>query len=333
VHFHLAQAHFLLKEFQSARRHLLHLLGLMDELGYDQFIAVEARRARPLIQYAASRRLGGERFARLMEKIEEIPVEGEIAPPLATTVSTSLPRLEICALGTPQVLKGGTPVGKREWQTAAAEELFFYLLAHPDGQPREQITDVFWPDLPPAKAKSTFHVTVYRLRRATHMELLTFDRSSGTYGLNPEAHYWYDVEEFEKLLQMAPGSGESGAEALRQAIALYRGEYMEGFYSDWYLPKRRRLEEQYLDALSELAHWCTDEGSYDQALELCEQALQKDSYREEMYRLMMKCHSLLGQPSRVPQAYQRCATVLGEELGVEPSAETVALYQELIAEQ
>jgi LuxR family maltose regulon positive regulatory protein len=333
VHFHMAQAHFLLKEFQSARRHLLQLLSLLDELGYDQFIAVEARRARPLIQYAASRRLGGDRFALLMEKTEEAPAKGKPSPPLTITVSTSLPRLEIHALGTPQVLKGGTPVDKREWQTATAEELFFYLLAHPDGQPREAITDAIWPDLPPTKAKSTFHSTVYRLRRATHMEILAFDRSSGIYGLNPEAHYWYDVEEFEKLLEAAPGSGESRAEALRQAIALYRGEYMEGFYSDWCLPKRRSLEEHYLGILSELAHWCMDEGSYDQALKLCEKALQNDSYREEMYRLMMKCHSLLGQPSRVTQVYQRCAAVLAEELGVEPAPETFALYQELMVEK
>ena len=333
VHFHLAQAHFLFKEFQSARRHLLKLLALTDELGYDQFIAVEARRARPLIQYAASRRLGGDRFARLMATIETVPAKGKISPPLATTVSTSLPQLEIRALGTPQVLRDGTPVGKREWQTAAAEELFLYLLAHPDGQPREQITDVFWPDLPPARAKSTFHSTVYRLRRATHMEILTFDRSSGTYGLNPEMHYWYDVEEFEKLLKVAPGSGESRAEALRQAIALYRGEYLEGFYSDWCQSRSRTLEEQYINALSELAHWCTDEGLYDEALELCGKTLQKDSYREEMYRLMMKCYSLLGQPLRITQVYQCCATVLGEELGMEPAVETVALYQRLMADQ
>jgi LuxR family maltose regulon positive regulatory protein len=333
VHFHLAQAHFLLKEFQSARRHLLQLLALTDELGYDQFIAAEARRARPLIQYAASRRLGGNRFARIMEKIEEVSAKGKISSPLATTVSTPLPRFEIRALRTPQVLKDRTPVGKREWQTATAEELFFYLLAHPDGQPREQITDALWPNLPPARAKSTFHSTVYRLRRATHMEILAFDRSSGTYGLNLEAHYWYDVEEFEKLLEVAPGSGQSRVKALRQAIALYRGEYMEGFYSDWCLPKRRSLEEQYLNALSKLAHWCMDEGSYDEALELCEKALQRDSYREEMYRLMMKSYSLLGQLSKVIEVYQRCATALSEELGVEPSAETMALYQQLTAEQ
>ncbi|MFB0535263.1 MAG: tetratricopeptide repeat protein [Anaerolineae bacterium] len=333
VHFHLAQAHFLLKEFQSARRHLLQLLALTDELGYDQFIALEARRARPLIQYAASRRLGGDRFARLMKKSQEIPAEGKISPPLATTVSIPLPRLEIRALGTPQVLKDGTPVGKGEWQTATAEELFFYLMAHRNGQPREQITDVFWPNLPPTRAKSTFHSTVYRLRRAIHMEILAFDRSSGIYELNPEVCYRYDVDEFEKLLKAGPGSGESRAEALRQAIALYRGEYLEGFYSDWCLPRRRNLEEQYLGALSELAHWSMDKGSYDQALELCEKALQKDSYYEEMHRLMMRCYSLLGQPARVTKVYQRCARVLGEDLGMEPAAETVALYQKLMAEQ
>jgi tetratricopeptide (TPR) repeat protein len=93
VHLHLAQAHFLLKEFQSARRHLLQILALTDELGYDQFIAVEARRLRPLIQYAASRRLGGDRFARLMEKIES-PLKGKISPSLTTPVSAPLPRLD-----------------------------------------------------------------------------------------------------------------------------------------------------------------------------------------------------------------------------------------------
>jgi DNA-binding SARP family transcriptional activator len=108
---------------------------------------------------------------------------------------------------------------------------------------------------------------------------------------------------------------------------------MEGFYSDWCLPKRRALEKQYLDALSELAHWYMDKGSYDETLELCEKALLKDSYYEEMYRLMIKCYNLLGQPSRVTQVYQRCATVLREELGMEPAAETVALYQELMADQ
>ena len=333
VHFHLAQAHFLRQEFQRARRHLLRLLALIDELGYDQFIVVEARRARPLIRYAASRHLGGDRFARLMEKIEATPAEGEIPLPSKTAVSTPFPQLEIRALGIPQVLKDGTPVSNREWETATAKELFFYLLAHPAGQPREQVMDVFWPELPPARAQSTFHSTVYRLRRATHMEILAFDRSSGTYRLNPEARYWYDVEEFERLLKTAPGGGESRAEALRQAITLYRGDYMEGFYSDWCLPKRRFLEERYLAALSELARWYIDKGSYGQALELCEKALQKDSFYEEMYRLMMECYSLLGQLSRVIEVYQRCVTVLGEELGMEPSAETVALYQELVADQ
>ncbi len=333
VHFHLAQAHFLRQEFQSARRHLRQFLALIDELGYDQFIATEARRARPLIRYAASRRLGGDRFARLLEKIEETPARGEVLSPQRTAVSAPLPRLEIRALGTPQVLKDETPVGKKEWETNTAKELFFYLLAHPTGQPREQVIDIFWPELPPARAQSTFHSTVYRLRRATHMEILTFDRSSGTYRLNPEAHYWYDVEEFERLLKTAPEGGEGRAEALRQAIALYRGDYMEGFYSDWCLPKRRLLEEHYLGALSELAHRYMDQGAYHQALELCEKALQKDSYYEEMYRVMMQCYHLLGQPSRVTQVYQRCEAVLAGELGVEPAAETIALYQQLIADQ
>jgi len=310
VHFHLAQAHFLLHHSQNVRYHLCCALDLIDELGYDHFIVADARRMRSLIQYAISRQIGEDRFARLLEKG---------GAPL-------LPRLEIRALGTPQVLVDGSPA---KWRMPAAKEMFFYLLAYGD-RSQEQIVDVFWPDLSPDRGRSRLKSTAHWLREALrHKGLLLFERDGAIYRLNPEMGYRYDVEEFEELLRMEPGDGESRAEALRQAIALYRGEYVEEFYSDWCSPKRRALEELYLNALTELAYLCMDGGSYDEALNLCERALQRDGYHEEVYRLMMTCYSLRCQPSKITQVYHRCVEVL-DELGVSPAAETEALYQELL---
>ena len=40
--------------------------------------------------------------------------------------------------------------------------------------------------------------------------------------------------------------------ALEQAVGLYRGDFLDGFYDDWVLSERYRLESLYHDALAQL---------------------------------------------------------------------------------
>lgn len=66
-------------------------------------------------------------------------------------------------------------------------------------------------------------------------------------GLNEEAELWIDVVLFEQGLRTArgvPGRELSCAlaAALTDAVSLYRGDLLEGWYQDWCVFERERLQ-------------------------------------------------------------------------------------------
>ena len=192
--------------------------------------------------------------------------------------------------------------------------------------------EVFWPEMPPKKATSRLHSTNYRLRQALYPECVVYQ--NGWYVFNSEIDYWYDVEEFEKLLDKAerlgPGS-EEGAECYMAAIALYRGDYLEEFYSDWCFMKRQELRERYINALVSLGDFYAGRGEHMRSIEVFKKALAKDNYREDIHQRVIRAYSALGDRAAAIKHYQECVNILQEELGLDPMPETVALYEEMIS--
>lgn len=73
---------------------------------------------------------------------------------------------------------------------------------------------------------------------------------------------WFDLDEFRRLSNAAAGALYSPrrVELLTQAISLYSGEFLSGFYSQWILDLRRQTELQYLANLASLASAQVDLG-------------------------------------------------------------------------
>ncbi|GAI57861.1 unnamed protein product, partial [marine sediment metagenome] len=169
AYFHLAQVSFLSKKYDMAINWLEKVSGLADELGYEDFLAVEGRNSALLIQYGASKGVGGNRFVRIMEKIRmrrdskrRLPTAKVSASPYVATK----PDIEARALGESRVLVNSRPISEAEWRSNRAKEMFFCMLCCGTGQTKEQITAALWPDLSPAKGTSNFHINLYRARRA-----------------------------------------------------------------------------------------------------------------------------------------------------------------------
>ena len=55
-----------------------------------------------------------------------------------------------------------------------------------------------------------------------------------------------------------------------------------------------------------------------------------DPYRERSHRLLMQAHAGSGNRAAAPNAYHGLRLLLAEELGTEPSAETEAIYLNLL---
>ena len=328
AHLHLARAYLLQRKYQPAGEQLKIVADLGTQLGEDQFAIADGKQLLPLFRYAVSKKIRDGYFMRLLEKIESrpaVPADDRAVEPQ----SVRKWRIEARAFGTAFVSVDGKIVDKTKWDSAAAKELFFFLLANPQGLTREHILSTLWGDISPAKASGIFHSTAYRMRRALLPECLVYE--NGLYRINPELNLWCDAAMFSKLVSDAEHAKtrESRIKLWREAAALYRGDYFEDSYSDWSIPIRAELQSKYLTALAALADLFVQDSKTDEAIALYDRILAKDSLREDAYRALMRLQFKSGDRAGALKTYQRCVDALREEMGVEPDPETQLLYEQI----
>jgi WD40 repeat protein len=123
---------------------------------------------------------------------------------------------------------------------------------------------------------------------------------------------------------------------LRQAVELYQGDFLSGFYvSDnevfeaWALLKRETFHRQALETFYHLTAWYEGQGNYKEAGRYAQRQLELEPWREEAHQQLMRLLALAGQRSAALAQYDTCRRILTVELGVEPGAETVALYEQI----
>jgi hypothetical protein len=138
---------------------------------------------------------------------------------------------------------------------------------------------------------------------------------------NAGADYWFDAAALIR-------DTESVQEQV-QAVAVYRGELLPGFYDDWVTLERERLEAIFQHKMQRLLDRLVEERRWSQVLEWGERWVALGHAPEPGYRALMEAHAELGDRARVAQVYQRCREALFNELGVEPSVATRRLYARL----
>ena len=156
----------------------------------------------------------------------------------------------------------------------------------------------------------------------------------GAYQLNPEFSYHIDSEEFLGHIAAAESAKkENNDQALRieleAAFNLYRSDFMEGLYEDWAEEHRNFYREQYVRVVNALAKLAVSEKHWTEALKFANLILAIDPYREDLHRLVMKVLAAQGKPAAVKKHFEHMKTVLKDELGIEPSAQTRRILAEL----
>ena len=86
------------------------------------------------------------------------------------------------SLGQAEVLRGGVPVA---WPARSAEELLWYLHAHPDGRYRHDLLRDLWDLEDTPAAANRFRVALHRLRHALDFPEAVTERG-GRYALHPD---------------------------------------------------------------------------------------------------------------------------------------------------
>ena len=219
------------------------------------------------------------------------------------------------------------------------QELLVYLLLHRHRpHSREVMATLFWGDRSDAQAKKYLRQTLWQLQTSlnnangTAPELLLVD--SEWVEVSPAATFWLDVATFEQVFDTARLYADADlpqeqVDALCRAVALYQGDLLEGWYHDWCIFERERLQGMFLAMLDKLVGYAEKSSDYAMGIHYCELALRCDQARERTHRRLMRLHYGSGNRTAALRQYETCAAMLRRELGVEPAGSTVELYRQL----
>jgi oligopeptide transport system substrate-binding protein len=207
--------------------------------------------------------------------------------------------------------------------TLKSQSLLAYLILHHHRpQPRDRLVGLFWGDRPERKARHSLATALWHIRRCLPQDYILSDPH--TVQFDPQADLWLDVDEFESHLS------HDDIAHLQSAVALHRGHFLDGFYDDWIINERYRLETLFSEALARLMVGQEARGEHDAALSTALCLLGHDPLREDGHRLAMRAYCRLGQRNAALEQYRRCREVVQQELGAEPMVETTELYQAIL---
>ena len=146
-----------------------------------------------------------------------------------------------------------------------------------------------------------------------------------------------DIDELEDALTRAREAVanqdlNAALRAYEQVASTYRGDLLPGdVYDDWFASIRAHYRSVYIDAMQRAATLLLDGNDGLSALGFVRRAIQADQLREDLYQVQMRCEIQACQRNAAIDTYFLCAQRLSEELGLDPSAETRALYDQILA--
>jgi DNA-binding SARP family transcriptional activator len=193
--------------------------------------------------------------------------------------------------------------------TQKARALLAYLITHHESDVgRERLLDVLWPDIEPDRAKEGLRSALWSIRRAIRDagfepdEFLTANRAVVRW----TAQTWFDAEEFSKLAQ------SDDPKRLESALALYKGDFLEGDYEEWTVAERTRLSAAYESVLARLVRSTRNH-------EAAQLLLTRNPYDEPSYILLIEAELSAGRVVSAEALAERCERALAE-VGAQPSA-------------
>ena len=214
------------------------------------------------------------------------------------------------------------------------QELLTYLLVYRDRpHTRESLAELLWQSSSTSQSKKYLRQALWQIQQLLPIARLILTEPDWI-RISPDVSYWLDVAEFERAYAQSEGVAgqhldELAAISLDKAAALYRGDLLEGWYSDWCLYERERLQIMWLAMLDKLMSHCEATGQYEAGLSYGMRALRDDRAHERIHRQMMRLAYMAGDRTSALRQYERCVEALKEELGVGPGRLTVELHRRI----
>jgi DNA-binding SARP family transcriptional activator len=216
--------------------------------------------------------------------------------------------------------------------------LLAYLVLHRlRGIRRDELIDALWPRTPPAAADTALRALISKLRRLLPENMLG---GRGELRLNLPPDAFVDLEDAREAIHRAESALAQGqwhrawGASLGPLFTARRG-FMADEDAEWIRDTRHELDALYLRALECYAQACLGVGGTElAAAERAARELTRVApYRESGHRHLMRAFAARGNTAEALRAYEQLRTLLREDLGISPCAETLQLHAELLRER
>ncbi len=234
--------------------------------------------------------------------------------------------LQVMALGQVHISFHGRPLTFR--MNKAAGLLIYLMRESKKAHGREQLATLLWPEETSRKSAENLRQALYQLRRALGEEADTYLLINyGTIQFNPTSPHTLDANLFEQAVAQ---------QDWQTAEQQYQGDFLADFhasdsilFTEWQLITREHLHQLAGRALGQLAKQAEAAQAHGRAEQAAQRLLALEPWAEEAHRLLMRLWARQGQHGRALTQYEKCASLLADELGTTPTAETTTLYEQI----
>jgi len=235
--------------------------------------------------------------------------------------------LKLTLLGRPQFLLDDQPIP--DLNSSKAQALLFYLAVTRQRHSRQELAGLLWPEKTEERARNNLRVEINRLRHFLEGHL---DIRRPSLRMRSASGVVCDVTDFLALVE----AHQPTLRQLQTAVDLYHGDFLEDFnlpeailFEEWAQERRTYLREQVLEALYQVAEYHSQQKNYRAGIESARRLLALEPWLEKAYRQLMWMLAKSGDRVAALAQYESCCELLDEELGVEPEAETIVLYEQI----
>ncbi len=327
----LVEAYFLLREGNGKKG--LPLLRRALELGrrhgYAHLEFYQPSVAQFLYAKALEHKMEPEYVKGLIRRLA-LPPPMDFTGPALSTEDWPYP-VKVYTLGRFEIIKDDEPlVFSGKVQKKPLEMLKAVITLGGTNVPANQLTDTLWPDADGDLARKSFEVTLSRLRQLLGSEN-PIRYSGGQLSIDP-LFCRVDSLVLEKALaKINTSSGDHVTGLCEMAITLYKGPFLPTDIDLLFAARRREmLKNGVLRMIIKAGRSLEQSGQWEKAAEYYMKGVETDEFAEVFYQRLMVCFRELGDDAEAVRTYRRCCGILRDNLGIEPSRQTEAIYASIL---
>ena len=262
--------------------------------------------------------------------------------------------IKLTSFGSIEISVRGNPVTEDKWVRKKSKLILVYLMLNPGEKfTKDKMMDLFFRELSVESAENIFHQSITNIRNCVKpyeiSSIVLSPKDSGKktrsskskkssviseaepsfiiyedkiLRLNPDFNYKTDALDFDLLYhkaKSAESNNETKEHSAREAIRIYKGEFLAGQYDLWCEELREEYSNKYIDLCEELIGIYKKKKMYFETSQYAEHLLKVDKLNENTYIDLIEALVSMGNLNAAKNKFSQMLKIFEEEYGEKPS--------------